>query len=48
MCCATQPMADDKVVLKDTRTYLEQDGQRILYGDAPATVGGELLTRSGD
>lgn len=39
--------AADKVMIKDTRVYLVQDGQKVLFNGAPATVGGELLTRSG-
>ena len=40
-------MADEKMVVKDTRTYLTQDGQKALFNGRPVAVGGELLTRSG-
>lgn len=40
--------ADDKVVIKDTRTYLTQDGQKMLFGGEPVAIGGELLTRTAD
>lgn len=45
---ASTAMAEQAQPLKDTRTYLEQDGQKILYGGVPVAVSGELLVKAGD
>ncbi|MFP3637847.1 hypothetical protein [Paraburkholderia sp. SIMBA_054] len=44
---AVAASADEKVVIRDTRAYLMQNGEKMLFNGEPAAIGGELLTRSG-